>query len=170
MLHIDFESTKILKGAPLYVTQFENRVFTLVNFLKTILLSIFHNIIIKVVAASSGFCLLVYKMHLLFAWQSSSGFCWMQFCAVHSRRKKINELFSIEEEEKAITQSTSSLFVFFGALLSGRWRVLMWWGAAIAARRLFGSHELRFNAPRQDAQATVISQQGSDLFVMVYFP
>ena len=67
MLHIDFESTKILKGAPLYVTQFENRVFTLVNFLKTILLSIFHNIIIKVVAASSGFCLLVYKMHLLFA-------------------------------------------------------------------------------------------------------
>ena len=46
----------------------------------------------------------------------------------------------------------------------------MWWGAAIAARRLFGSHELRFNAPRQDAQATVISQQGSDLFVMVYFP
>ena len=95
----------------------------------------------------------------------------MQFCAVHSRRKKINELFSIEEEEeKAITQSTSSLFVFFGALLSGRWRVLMWWGAAIAARRLFGSHELRFNAPRQDAQATVISQQGSDLFVMVYFP
>ena len=40
----------------------------------------------------------------------------MQFCAVHSRRKKINELFSIEEEEeeKAITQSTSSLFVFLG--------------------------------------------------------
>ena len=36
--------------------------------------------------------------------------------------------------------------------------------------RLFGSHELRFDAPRQDAQATVISQQGSDLFVMVYFP
>ena len=29
--------------------------------------------------------------------------------------KKINELFSIEEEEeKAITQSTSSLFVFLG--------------------------------------------------------
>ena len=30
--------------------------------------------------------------------------------------------------------------------------------------RLFGSHELRFDAPRQDAQATVISQQGSVLF------
>ena len=34
-------------------------------------------------------------------------------------------------------------------------------------RRLFGSHELRFDAPRQDAQAqqvaTVISQQGFSL-------
>ena len=115
MLHIDFESTKILKGSPICNPIWKSSFYFGQFFKNYTILSIFHNIIIKVVAASSGFCLLVYKMHLLFAWQSSSGFCWMQFCAVHSRRKKINELFSIEEEEeKAITQSTSSLFVFLG--------------------------------------------------------
>ena len=59
-----------------------------------------------------------------------------------------------------------------------RRRLFVFWGitfcfgyeSTTVVRRLFGSHELRFNAPRQDAQATVISQQGSVLFVMVYFP
>ena len=103
------------------------------------------------------FCRFTLQMHLLFRrkmvvvlrqqQRANAILCTMQ--------EKINELFSYLEE--------GSLFF---------WGITFWFDyeSTTVVRRLFGSHELRFNAPRQDAQATVISQQGSVLFVMVYFP
>ena len=69
-----------------------------------------------------------------------------------------------------------SAFVFLGSILlnNASLMIFLLCCSALAAlmlvfvgRRLFGSHELRFDAPRQDARAqqvaTVISQQGFSL-------